>query len=155
MFNFYQAQPSSPFHKCLQLHQIPRCSAVPLLVSRVWFKNEIKAWYIIDIDKIFKMWGLYFSCDLYLLLCRYQQSIKRHQAGPMWRFNDGDSVSTGSFLSVEKPTAMTPVSKGGFRGKDKGEEVKMTIPDTPPPFRRWEYIYKISAKINNNAIIGF
>lgn len=50
----------------------------------------------------------------------------------MWSFNDGDSVSIGSFLSVEKPTAMTPGSKGWFRGKDRGEEVKMIIPDTPP-----------------------
>lgn len=40
MFNFEQAQPSSPLHKCLQLHRLPRCSAVPLLVSRVSFKNE-------------------------------------------------------------------------------------------------------------------
>lgn len=53
----------------------------------------------------------------------------------MWSVNDGDPVSIGSFLSVEKLTAMTPGSKGGFRGKDKGEEVKMVIPDNPPPRR--------------------
>lgn len=40
MFNFEQAQPSSPLHKCLQLHRLPRCSAVPLLVIRVSFRNE-------------------------------------------------------------------------------------------------------------------